>query len=81
MTSPEHLSADDICWEAVSPDADDHALDLTDLVITALEEAQSYRLLAQKAIHLVHVQDVQLKQLRSHNQRSRRIKVERALLR
>jgi hypothetical protein len=78
MRSPERLSADHICWEPVGDHGPDYQdLDLTDVVITAFEEAQSYRFLAQHAIHLLHVQDVQLKQLRAQNNRSRRTKVER----
>lgn len=82
MRSPERLSAHDICWEPVGDHGPDYRdLDLTDVVITALEEAQSYRFLAQHALHLLHVQNVQLKQLRAQNNRSRRTTLERTLQR
>jgi hypothetical protein len=61
----DHLTADDITWDFdadLSPDYRD--LDVADVVIIALEEAQSYRLLAQQAIRLIYVLDAQLRQLR-----------------
>jgi len=61
----DHLTADDITWGLdadLSPDYRD--LDVADVVIIALEEAQSYRLLSQQAIRLIYVLEAQLRQLR-----------------
>ena len=64
--APDRLSAEDIDWErARDVDPDHRNLDLAEIAIVALEEAQSYRILAQQAIHLLHLLDIQLKQLRN----------------
>jgi hypothetical protein len=63
--SAERLSADGITWDLSADLAPDYRdLDVADVVIVALEEAQSYRLLAQQAIRLLYVLDAQLDQLR-----------------
>ena len=68
--STEQFSADCIRWEmAANLGPDLHNLDIAEIVIVALEEAQSYRMLAQHAIHLLHVQNIQLKQQRNRHQR------------
>jgi hypothetical protein len=61
----ERLSADDITWDlSVDLGPDYRDLDVANVVIIALEDAQSYRLLAQQAIRLIYVLDAQLRQLR-----------------
>jgi hypothetical protein len=70
MASPEQLSADNIRWD-LNPDGglDHRDSDIVDIAIAALEEAQSYRVLAQQAIHLLHEQDIQLSKLRERYRR------------
>jgi hypothetical protein len=65
--SAERFSADDIIWDlSVDPGPDYRDLDVVDLAIVALEEAQSYRLLAQGAIRLTYTLGAQLNQMRRH---------------
>jgi hypothetical protein len=70
MDRSPHVSAEDIAWE-LTPGASQQLDEMTveDIAVAALQESQSYRLLAQQALHLLRAQEIQLRQLSVRHRR------------
>jgi len=66
-------TVDDIQWELSPVDAHESSLDEpSDLLVDALLEAQSYRLLAQQALHRLHAITIERDLLREQRSIDRR---------
>jgi len=69
----QFVNAGDIIW-SVGDDGieqDPSPQDAVELAATALEEAQSYRCLAQQAIHRLHLQQAEITVLQIRNRQAR----------
>ena len=64
----QRLCAEDIPWESSREAHPTFGLmDLEDIAVAALQESQSYRMLALQTLHLLHAQAVQLRVLSRRN--------------
>ncbi len=69
MPRSQLLCAEDVPWESVRESSTTFgAMDLEDIAVAALQESQSYRMLALQTLHLLHAQAIELRALRRRNQ-------------